>query len=203
MKTKKIASIISFFIATIFAFLPFNFILGSKFACFSYATMAIPSLGYQYSLLYVILYFLTKSLFTSLSPLLFFLHRLPIYFATIALRRWDYKIGVLLPLVAIILFCIHPVGSQVFYYAFYWFIPIGIYGFGKDTIYCRALIASFIAHAVGSVVWLYYGTISSEIWLALIPLVIIERLLIAAGMIGFISLFKFIEHYFSAAKVRA
>lgn len=202
MKTKKIASIISFCIATIVAFLPFNFIIGSKVACFSYATMAIPSLGYQYSLLYVIFYFLTKGLFSSLALLLFFLHRLPIYCATIALRYWDFKIAVLLPFFAMILFCIHPVGSQVFYYSWYWFIPMVIYWFGKDNIYGRALIASFVAHAVGSVVWLYCGTIAPELWTALMPVVIVERLIIAAGMIGFISLFNFIEHY-CCSQVRA
>jgi len=77
-----------------------------------------------------------------------------------------------------------------------------IYWFGKDTISARALIASFIAHAVGSVIWLYCGTIAPEIWTALMPLVIVERLLIAAGMVGFISLFNCIESY-CCSQVRA
>ncbi|MBP6869997.1 hypothetical protein KBC04_03890 [Candidatus Babeliales bacterium] len=197
MKTKKFASIISFCIATIVAFLPFNFIIGSKAACFSYSSMSIPALGYQQSLVYVILYFFTKGLFSYSFPLLFFLHRLPIFFATIALRYWDFKISVLLPLLAILLFCVHPTGVQVFYYSWYWFIPMVIYFFGKDTIYCRALIASFVAHAVGSVIWLYCGFIAPEVWTALMPLVIVERLIIAAGMIGFISLYNFIEDFCS------
>lgn len=195
MITKKIAVIISFFLATLVAFLPFNIIVGSNLAWFSYSSMAIPALGYQYSLLYVILYFFTKGLFSFSAPVLFFFHRLPLFFASIALKAFDAKIFVGLPLIAMILFCIHPVGALVFYYSWYWFIPMGIYFFVKDTIYSRALAASFIAHAVGSVVSLYAGTRSVEIWNALIPLVIIERLIIALGMIGFIYLFKCINSF--------
>ncbi|MBV8660719.1 MAG: hypothetical protein JO129_01060 [Candidatus Dependentiae bacterium] len=195
MIIKKIASIISFCLATLVAFFPFNFIIGSKAALFSCATMAIPALGYQYSLLYVILYIFTKSLFSFSMPFLFFLHRLPLFFASIALRSWNAKIFVGIPMIAMILFCMHTVGSQVFYYSWYWFIPIFIYFFAKDTLYSRALAASFIAHAIGSLVWLYFGNIPAEVWTALMPLVIVERLIIAAGMVGFIYVFKFIDSF--------
>ena len=202
MITKKIASIFSFCLATLVAFLPFNYIVGSKIALFSYSSMAIPALGFQYSLVYVILYFFTKGLFTFVSPFLFLLHRLPLFFATAALKKSDVRIFVGLPIAAMILFCIHPVGSQVFYYSWYWFIPMIIYFFVQDSLISRALAASFIAHAVGSVVWLYTGHISAEVWTALMPLVIVERLLIAVGMLGFIYLFRLI-HSFSESKVVA
>ena len=191
MISKKNTSIISFCVATLVAFLPFNFIVGSKAALFSYSSMAIPALGYQCSLLYVILYIFTKGLFSYSLPLLFLLHRLPLFFATVALKVFDAKIFVGVPCLAMILFCAHPVGNQVFYYSWYWFIPMMIYFFVKDSMVSRALAASFIAHAVGSVIWLYTGNIPAEIWTALMPIVIVERLIIAAGMIGFIYLFKF------------
>ncbi len=195
MITKKIAAMFSFCLATLVAFLPFNYIVGSKIALFSYSSMAIPALGFQYSLVYVILYFFTKGLFTFSLPLLFLLHRLPLFFATLALKNWNAKIFVGLPLVAMLLFCVHSVGSQVFYYSWYWFIPMVIYFFAKDSIVTRALAASFIAHAVGSVIWLYTAHIPAEVWTALMPLVIVERLLIAAGMIGFMYLFKLINSF--------
>jgi hypothetical protein len=157
--------------------------------------MAIPALGFQYSLLYVILYIFTKGLCSFYTPFLFFLHRLPLLFATVVLKNRDIRFFVIVPWLAIILFCVHPVGNQVFYYSWYWFIPMIIYFFVHDTIYSRALAASFIAHAVGSVIWLYTGNIPVQIWTALMPLVIVERLIIAAGMIGFIYLFKCINSF--------
>jgi len=71
MITKKI---ISFCLATFVAFLPFNYIIGSKAALFSYSSMAIPALGYHYSLLYVVFYIFTKGLFSVSTPFLFLLH---------------------------------------------------------------------------------------------------------------------------------
>ncbi len=197
MIPKKVSSIISFFLATLVAFLPFNFIVGSKAALFSYSSMAIPALGCCYSLVYVILYIFTKGLFSYTVPYLFFLHRLPLFVAAIALKKRDLKTFVVIPLLAMIMFCMHPVGNQAFYYSWYWFIPMGIYFFVKDTIYSRALAASFVAHAIGSVVWLYTGTLPAETWMALVPLVIVERLIIAAGMIGFMYLFKSINSFLS------
>lgn len=100
-----------------------------------------------------------------------------------------------LPLLAMMLFCAHPVGCQVFYYSWYWFIPMAVYIFAQDTLVSRALGASFIAHAVGSVVWLYTGNIPAQVWTALMPLVIVERLIIAAGMVGFVYLFTSINSF--------
>lgn len=193
MIIKKIASIISFCVAALVTFLPFNFIVGSHAAFFSYATMAIPALGYEHSLFYVILYIFTKSLFSLSIPFVFFLRRLPLVVATLALQKKTFHFFVILPILAMMLFSIHPVGGQVFYYSWYWFIPIGCYFFVQDTMPSRALAASFIAHAIGSVIWLYLGQIPAHVWHGLIPLVIVERLIIAVGMIGYVYLFKAIH----------
>lgn len=195
MISKKLSGIVSFFLATLVACLPFNYIVGSKFAWFSCATMAIPALGCQYSLLYVILYIFTKSLCSSTGIMLFLLHRLPLFFATIALRQRSAKIYVGLPCIAMILFCMHSVGSQVFYYSFYWLIPIFIYFFVKDSMYSRALSASFTAHAVGSVILLYRCNLSAQTWTALMFLVPVERLIIAGGMLGCMYVFRYINNF--------
>ena len=42
--------------------------------------------------------------------------------------------------------------------------------------------ATFIAHAVGSLIWLYTVGMTSLYWNSLIPLVAIERLVFAVGM---------------------
>jgi len=193
MIDKKIIKIISFFITLAVSLLPFNFILGSKAAWFSCSSMAVPALGYQYSLLYVILYILTKGLFSFTTPFLFFLHRLPLFFATLSFKSRHWTTYILLPFLMMILFSIHPIGQQVFYYAWYWIIPMVIYVTKNDTIYTRALASSFITHSLGSVIWLYFGCVSVTMWSALIPVVIVERLVIAGGMILFTYLFEAIN----------
>lgn len=183
MITKKIAATVSFCLATLVAFIPFNYIVGSKFAWFSCATFAIPALGSQSSLVYVIFYIFTKALCGYKLSFLFLLRKLPVVCAAIALRQRHVTTSVIVPLVAMMLFCIHPVGSQAFFYSWYWFIPMVLYWLAQDSLIARALSASFVAHATGSVVWLYAGAISAQTWQALIPLVAVERFLIAAGMI--------------------
>lgn len=201
MITKKITAIISFCFATILAFLPFNYIIGSKFAWFSCVTFVAPALGYQYSLVYVILLIFTKYLCSKTILLFFVLHKLPLMFATLSLQKRHFLTSIALPIFAMLLFCLHPVGSQAFAYSWYWFIPMLLYRYTQDSLYSRALSASFIAHAVGSVIWLYKGNIAAPVWVALIPIVAIERLLIAAAMIACVHIFKAIASSCNAQQV--
>ncbi len=46
----------------------------------------------------------------------------------------------------------------------------------------HCLASTFIAHSVGSVLWLYTGTMSAAVWMSLIPVVAIERFVFAGGM---------------------
>lgn len=200
MILKKLFSIFLPIIAALVACLPFNYIVGSKAALFSYSTMVIPALGSCYSLVYVIFYIFSKSLFSYKFSYLFFIHRLPLICATRALQSRNIKFFVGLPTLSMILFCMHPVGSQVVYYSWYWFIPMIIYAFVQDSIYSRALAASFVAHAVGSVIWLYTGNIPAETWTMLIPLVAVERLLIAIGMVAFVYVFRSIQSLVSSSE---
>ena len=90
-----------------------------------------------------------------------------------------------------VLFWEHPLGSQAGLYALLWAIPL-IMQYNPNP-FSRALTSTFIAHAVGSVIWLYVGlgpsTASS--WLALIPLAIIERFFLAGIMaFGILSIEK-------------
>ncbi|MFC1845510.1 hypothetical protein ACFLX2_00105 [Candidatus Dependentiae bacterium] len=100
-------------------------------------------------------------------------------------------LGLVLPVVCILLFISHPVGSKAFVYSLYWLIPIGsylIYFFVRSSLLI-ALSSTFIAHAVGSVMWLYLVPTLPEKWLALMPVVAFERLAIVAGSVVLILLF--------------
>lgn len=92
------------------------------------------------------------------------------------------KIRLLLPILCIVVFMIHPVGSQAWVYTLYWLIPVTIYFIPRKSLFVHALAVTFIQHAVGSVIWLYYMPTTSELWYSLLPIVIVERLVFACGM---------------------
>jgi len=80
-----------------------------------------------------------------------------------------------------VLFALHPVGGQAWVYSLYWLIPV-IATFFPERLAGRALGATFTAHAVGSVAYLYMFQSTPAFWLALIPVVAVERLLFASGI---------------------
>lgn len=97
-----------------------------------------------------------------------------------------------LPLICILLFILNPIGRTVWFYSGFWLIPIFISLFKEKIdkiirlpvfkIYGYALGAAFIDHAIGSVIYLYLLKIPSQFWIAAIPLTILERLILAAGI---------------------
>ena len=92
------------------------------------------------------------------------------------------SVRALLPLVCMALFVLHPVGGSAAGYALYWLIPAALALCTRNVV-CDALISSFVAHAVGSVIWLYTVPMVASQWLGLIPVVPFERCAIAAGMV--------------------
>lgn len=96
-------------------------------------------------------------------------------------------VNVLVPLICFILFIFHPSVGYGWWYGLYWVVPMSLYvaqvvGVVKKNSFFTALRSTFIAHAVGSVIWCYTIPMSPERWLALIPLVATERLIMASGM---------------------
>jgi len=91
------------------------------------------------------------------------------------------QFGILVPALAMLAFWFHPVGQQAWFYALYWTIPL-IAKFLPDRLLFRSLGATFTAHAVGSVLFLYTIETTPELWLALIPIVAIERTAFALGI---------------------
>jgi len=116
-----------------------------------------------------------------------------IYFARMFKKKANHAI---MPIIIIFLFIIHPIGRQVWYFSLFWLIPI-IITFARPylwrlvrkhdipLIYLYSLSATFIDHAVGSVMYLYYLNIPPIYWITAIPYVLPERALFALGITFF------------------
>lgn len=193
--------LISFLIVLVAKFLPFSFIIGSQFAFFS-GTTSICLLMARHTGLGIILLFLLPLKVLSISQLfLFLIHRVPLLFAAWSYRVSNFFTSMVLPIICLVLFLIHPVGQQAWSYPLYWFIPMMIYVAGYNNIFLKALESVFVAHAVGSVIWLYTHDMSSDIWLGLIPLVPVERLLMALGIVAGEQLILFCKILYSKIKL--
>ena len=105
----------------------------------------------------------------------------PMLFAALYFAKGKNPLGIGLPLICMALFIAHPVGGQAWYFSLYWLIPV-IAAFLPQKLFLRSLGATFTAHAVGSVVWLYTFQTAPAFWLALIPVVAFERLMFASGI---------------------
>jgi len=96
----------------------------------------------------------------------------------------SFLLHVLFPLTCIAIFCCHPVGRYAWPYAMYWFIPVVAYlGQKNKHVIVYALQSTFVAHAAGSIMWLFLRPLSPVSWLSLIPVVAAERLVLACMMV--------------------
>lgn len=109
------------------------------------------------------------------------LYHIPGLCAAASFAYHNKFISIGLPLMCMILFLVHPIGFASWGYPLYWFIPIVI-SFSKRSIFLQALLSTFIAHAVGSVICLYTVSTSPVLWWSLMPVVFIERLMFASIM---------------------
>jgi len=83
--------------------------------------------------------------------------------------------------ICIALFILNPIGRQAWMYSLIWLIPFVATFFKKRLIF-NSLGATFTAHAVGSVFFLYAFGLTPAIWMALIPVVFIERGVFTLGI---------------------
>lgn len=163
-----------------------SYIVGSHAAFFSASSIAMPLMGAWSSIPTIIMTFVFGfavriALGASLLPM--FAFWVP---GLCAALYWQlpskfYRVG--LPLLCMILFLSHSTGLAAAPYAFYWFIPMLIAFRKSNSIWHHAFASTFIAHAVGSVIWMYSVPMSAAVWLALIPVVVCERVLYAAGIV--------------------
>jgi len=111
-----------------------------------------------------------------LTPMIFAAY----YFGT-KKKNW----GVAVPVIAILAFILHPVGREVWFFTLFWTIPI----IGKllpkkysNNVLVKSYGATFAAHAVGGALWIWTIPMTATQWIALIPIVLVERFLFGAGI---------------------
>jgi len=92
------------------------------------------------------------------------------------------RLKMITALACFVLFIIHPIGREAWLYSLYWLIPmVGAFLWRKNLL-VKSLGATFTAHAVGSVVYLYAFGLPASVWLGLIPQVALERGFFAVGI---------------------
>lgn len=104
-----------------------------------------------------------------------------VYYFAIISKKGSSKWILGVPVLATLTFLAHPNGRQVPYYTLFWLIPLIAYKF-RNNLYMKSLGATFMAHAVGGAAWIWAFNLPASVWNSLIPIVISERLLFAAGI---------------------
>ncbi len=179
---------LSLILFKIASFAKMSFILGSQYAFFSATSVMLPLSGAFAGMQGVFSTFagvLILKIFTG--HMLFSAHMLAYFIpGFIASLYWAISsrwVRVIPALLAIVVFISHPVGAQAALYSCFWVIPLIALFYFQETVFLRALGSTLTAHAVGSVIWLYTVPMTGDQWLMLIPVVIVERLLFASGMV--------------------
>lgn len=105
---------------------------------------------------------------------------LPMMLAAVYFGMKGRQMAVIFPL-CIALFLVHPIGQQAWLYPLIWLIPF-FATFSKKRLILNSLGTTFTAHAVGSTIFLYAFGLTPQIWLGLIPVVLIERGFFTVGI---------------------
>lgn len=159
-------------------------IIGQAFEFFSLSDVVMPlsgNLGFSFIGLVVALRVGMKTLLIG-TPLIALVYHIPGFCASAYWAMENKLISLIIPLICMGAFIAHPIGLQAAPYSLYWLIPMALFFVPRKTIFMHSLASTFIAHAVGSVVWLYLHPMGPEVWYGLIPVVAVERLMFASGM---------------------
>ena len=138
----------------------------------------------------------TQGAIIRLFPTLFAVY----YFAVINKKTTGSPWVLVVPFIAIFTFLAHPIGRDVPYYTLFWLIPFIAYRF-RNNLYMRSLGATFTAHSVGGAAWIWAFNLKASVWQGLIPVVISERLLFAAGIAGSFVIVKHVLNYLAEKKI--
>lgn len=178
------ASVIT--LAKLSSVLKISFVFGSFFTWFSASSIAIPLIGLlggaQSAIAFFMINLLGRVAFgygLSLKILAFYI---PGLCASLYLARRSAFFGISISLMCIAAFVAHPVGGQAYIYSAYWLIPMILCFWTRKSLFTESLIATFIAHAVGSTIWIYTCPSTAAFWIALIPIVALERCIYATGI---------------------
>src|SRR5579859_4249694 len=187
--------VLSLIVLLLANFFKVSYIIGSKMAFFSATDFVLPVVGAFGGTTFIISLFSLRSLVSSFNPLYALLEHMPTLSGSLYWSTQSIIIRLLLPLLCIALFLIHPVGIQAYAYSFYWFIPVLLYLCKADGIMAQAVGSTFVVHAVGSIIWLYTVPMNAAQWWALIPIVAVERCVSAIGMVVCYHLYNVILVY--------
>lgn len=124
---------------------------------------------------------------------------LPMMFAAIYFGKRT-KINLIIPIIAIIAFNLNPIGRSVWYFSLYWLIPVACYFFQERFLFAKSLGATFTAHSVGGALWIYFFHLPKLAWVALIPVVAIERFSFAIGITVSYLVFNNVLNYINNKK---
>lgn len=106
---------------------------------------------------------------------------LPMIFAVWYFSKKDQK-QLVVPLLSILIFNLHPIGRTVWFYSLFWLIPVIVWPFRERFLLLKALGSTFSAHAVGGAIWIWAFNLPAAVWVSLIPVVILERAVFALGI---------------------
>lgn len=164
-----------------------SFLLGSQMIWFSGINSVLPLSGAFGGVLGAGLVFLVRQLvhlfcFKTVS-LSFLALCIPGFCASLYWSSRHAFIRLFLPLACMVLFIAHPVGGEAFIYSLYWLIPVVLYCVPHRSLFLTALGSTFVAHAVGSVIWCYTVSMTPGMWMALMPIVALERTAFALAMV--------------------
>jgi hypothetical protein len=115
---------------------------------------------------------------------------LPAMLAAVYFGVKSKKTAIVFP-ICIALFLLNPIGRQAWLYSFIWLIPFTA-SFFKNKLILNSLGATFTAHAVGSVIFLYTFGLTPAVWMSLIPVVFIERGVFTIGIWASALAFNFV-----------
>ena len=115
---------------------------------------------------------------------------LPAMLAAVYFGLKQKKTAIIFP-ICTVLFLLNPIGRQAWMYSAIWLIPFAS-SFAKKRLILNSLGATFTAHAVGSVIFLYTFGLTPAIWIGLIPVVFIERGVFTLGIWASCLAFNFV-----------
>ncbi|MBY0353816.1 hypothetical protein K2W90_05630 [Candidatus Babeliales bacterium] len=223
MKTSRVknTSLVLFgILALISFFVPISPILGSfKFTLTGVSTV-FPLIGGLASMPCAALFIITYGLFKWFTTVTITTTGIPLFFATM---NWNIQtqaltnnsrtitlarlfLQVVVPMICMALFVAHPVGRQAFVYSWFWLVPVALYTLEKLTIrnvFFTALSSTFIAHAIGTILWIYMVPMTAEQWITLIPVTLAERLTMAAASTLLFVAIKTASSYLNALIVKS
>ncbi|MCX5921917.1 MAG: hypothetical protein NTX86_01155 [Candidatus Dependentiae bacterium] len=169
------------------SFFKVSFIIGSYTALFSATSMVIPLAGAFSSNTGILaicgMGLGLKFLWTGSLSFIHLAYHIPGLFAALYWKNSSLLFRVGVPLTCMGLFILNPVGGQAWVYSLYWLVPVVLTLARKKSLFAESLGATFMAHAVGSVIWIYADPMTPAVWYGLVPVVFVERVVFASGTV--------------------